>query len=262
MFNQKEVLLSTLIFARLSGLAFSVPGFGLREIPVWLRVLPALAMALLLAPFTFHQAAPQVEGLLDFLLLLGIEVAIGAALGLGIFALIYGMSLAGELLARAAGLSLAEAFDFSVEENAPAFSRLLVLLAMTVFFSLGGHRAVTSGLLDMLHHVPPGLSTLPASLKEGFTKLLGESFLLGLRVAAPVVTTLLLTTLAFGLLGRTIPQLNFLSTGLGLNALLVVAVTMFMLGAGVWAFQEQLQTTLETIFGAFGTAVQTKWLAY
>ncbi len=262
MFNQKEVLLSTLVFARLSGLMFAVPGFGLREIPVWLRILPALAMALCLGPFVYNQSAPQIEGSLHFFFLFGSETVIGAVLGFGIFILIYGMSLAGELLARVAGLSLADVFDSSLEENSPVFSRLLVLLATVVFFCIGGHRATAAGVLEMFHNIPLGLSALPTALKEGFITLMSESFSLGLRVAAPVVTALLLVTLSFGLLSRTLPQLNFLSTGLGLNALLVIGATTFVLGIGVWAFQERLQPALETIFGIFATGVQTKWLTY
>jgi len=262
MVTQNDVLLSTLVFARLSGLALTVPGFGIREIPFWLRILPALAMSLLISPFMLHQSAPHATCSLHFFLLFGIEALLGAVIGFGIFVLIYGMSLAGELLARAAGLSLAEVFDATVEENTPAISRLLLLLTMVVFFCLGGHRAVAAGLLEMFRNLPPGLSALPASLKECFTALVSESFLLGLRVAAPTVTALLSVTLALALLGRTIPQLNFPSTGSSLNALLVLAGTMFMLGAGVWVFQEQLQPALETIFSAFGITVQTTWPAY
>ena len=53
--------------------------------------------------------------------------------------------------------------------------------------------------------------------------LVSQSFSLGIRAAAPAVTALLLATLILGLVGRTLPQLNVLSLGFGLNALLAFA---------------------------------------
>ena len=54
--------------------------------------------------------------------------------------------------------------------------------------------------------------------------LVSQSFSLGIRAAAPAVTALLLATLILGLVGRTLPQLNVLSLGFGLNAMLAFAV--------------------------------------
>ena len=54
---------------------------------------------------------------------------------------------------------------------------------------------------------------------------------LGIRAAAPAVTALLLASLILGLVGRTLPQLNVLSMGFGLNAMLAFAALGLTLGA-------------------------------
>ena len=151
------------------------------------------------------------------------EAAIGACLGLGVLVLLHGMTLAGELIAQASGLGIAEMFDPTIEENISLFSRLMFLAAVTVFLCIGGHRMVMAGLLDTFQTIPPGSGELPASLADGFTTLVAMSFSLGVRVAAPVVTALLLATLILGLIGRTLPQLNILALGFGLNSLLAFA---------------------------------------
>ena len=70
---------------------------------------------------------------------------------------------------------------------------------------------------------------------------------LAIRAAAPAVTALLLATLALGLVGRTLPQLNVLTLGFGANSLLAFAALGLSLGTAAWAFQDQVQPALETI---------------
>jgi hypothetical protein len=48
--------------------------------------------------------------------------------------------------------------------------------------------------------------------------------------------------------------------GFGLNALLAFAVLGLTLGAAMWAFQDQIQPALETIFDALRTPLRTRWL--
>ena len=64
----------------------------------------------------------------------------------------------------------------------------------------------------------------------------------------PIVTAILLATLVLGLIGRTLPQLNILVLGFGLNAMLTFAILAVSLGAIVLAFQEQIEPTLRLMF--------------
>jgi flagellar biosynthetic protein FliR len=71
---------------------------------------------------------------------------------------------------------------------------------------------------------------------------------------------LLLATLILGLVSRTLPQLNILSLGFGVNALLAFAALGLTLGAAVWAFQDQIQPAMETILDALHTPMRTQWM--
>jgi flagellar biosynthetic protein FliR len=198
---------------------------------------------------------------LGYLVLLGVEAAIGACLGLGVLVLIHGMTLAGELIGRLSGLGIAEVFDPGLDENVPHFSRLLFLLAASVFLCIGGHRMVVAGLLDTFRAVPPGSGVFPRPLAEGLMTLVSQSFSLGVRAAAPALCALLLATLTLGLIGRTLPQLNVLALGFGMNALLAFAALALSLGAAVWVFQGQIEPALETILDALKTPLKTQWMS-
>jgi len=248
-----------MIFARVAGLTLTAPIYGTNAVPMHIRALFAAMLTLLILPLHCHVAAVAFGGWPQYLLLLGGEALVGACLGLGVLVLMHSMTLAGELIGQAGGLGIAEVFDPTLDENVPLFSQLLFLATVAIFLILGGHRAVMAGLLDTFRTLPPG-GGFPSSLAGGFVALVGQSFSLGVRAAAPAVTALLAATLVLGVIGRTLPQLNILAIGFGLNALLALAVFALTFGIMLWTFQDQIQPALETIFDALKTPLQTRWM--
>ncbi len=267
--NVAHLILFTLVLARVAGLTMTAPIYGAREVPLQVRVLLAAALALLIVPSQWKVAVAAPGSAVGYLLLLGGEALIGACLGLGILILIHGMTLAGELIAQASGLSVADVFDPALDGNVPQFSRLMFIATVTVFICMGGHRLVMAGLLDTFQAIPPGGGPFPGpaaqafteSLSQAFTTLVTQSFSLGVRAAAPAVTALLISTLILGMVGRTLPQLNILSVGFGLNALLASAALALTFGAAAWAFQDQVRPAFETILNALQTPLRGQFFS-
>ena len=102
-------------------------------------------------------------------------------------------------------------------------------------------------LLDTYSWMPPGQGSVGATYVEALTTLLSQSFLLGIRAAAPTMTALLLATLVLGLVGRTMPQINILAVGFGVNSLLTLGCLFTTIGAIVWAFPLEASSAIETI---------------
>ena len=150
-------------------------------------------------------------------------------------------------------------FDPALDQQVPLFSRLLFLVTVAVFVCLGGHRMVMAGLLDTFQTIPPGGGGISRLGGQGICNA-GESELSAWhprrrsrRDGAAA------GQLDLGLVGRTLPQLNILSLGFGLNAMLAFAALGLTLGAAAWAFQDQIQPALEVIFDALKTPLRTQW---
>ena len=107
---------------------------------------------------------------------------------------------------------------------------------------------------------PPGATGIPADIGGALVTLLAESFTLGIRAVAPVMTSLLLASLVVGLIGRTLPQLNVMALGFGVSALVAYGTLAITLGAAVWAFQSQLEPALETLLDALHVTLRTNLL--
>ncbi|HEY4759238.1 MAG TPA: flagellar biosynthetic protein FliR, partial [Thermoguttaceae bacterium] len=158
-------------------------------------------------------------------------------------------------------LLLAEAYDPSWDANVPIISRLFFLVSLSIFVCIGGHRLVMAGLLDTFQAIPPGNGVFSRSISEAFFTLLTQSYSLGIRAAAPATLALLLATLILGLISRTVPQLNVLVLGLGLNSLLIFGALALTLGTAAWTFQEQIEPALEVLLDALHTPLSAQWFS-
>ena len=240
-----KVVLLTLILTRVSGLMMTAPIYGSNQVPMQIRALLAFAMSLLILPAQWHVEISDPGSLVNYLALLGTELAIGVWLGLAIHILFSGVELAGQVIGRVSGEMMAETYDPTTDENSSVLSQLFQWVGLAVFLCIGGHRMVMAGLLDTFRTIPPGGAGLPDSVRQTCEVLLTQSVSLGIQAAAPVLTALLLATVVVGLVGRTMPQLNVLALGFSFYALVMFGVLIVSLGSIIWVFQDQVEPILK-----------------
>jgi len=248
--NANTFVLFTLVLARVGGMILTAPICGTREVPLQVRGLLAFALAALLTPTQSRLSAVEPASALGYVVLIAAESLIGLFLGLGIVFLFSGIQLAGALVGRLGGFMLADVLDPSTNEPVPLLGRFMWLFALVVFVAVGGHRMAVGALLDTFRALPPGSMASAESMAHVLRELLAQSFALAIRVAAPVAVAVLLSTLAMGLVGRAMPQLDVLALGLGLNSMLTVGLLAIVLGAGAMLFQTQVTPTMHLLVNA------------
>ena len=120
-----------------------------------------------------------------------------------------------------------------------------------LFIAIGGDAWMLRGMARTFTLVPltkaPQLGSLAHAAELSFTSI----FTSALEVAAPVMLTLLITDVAFGMVSRVVPQMNVFSVAFPLKvgvSLLVVAATLPFLGG--W-MQNQIYTSVATALHAF-----------
>ena len=255
-----KLLIFTLVLTRTSGLLAGSPLFAATQAPAMVRVVISLALAALLMPSQWSVTLPYPGSLLVHSLVLGSELMIGLVLGMGITILLAGIQMAGDMMSRVGGLSLADVFDPATSTSVPLFSQLLGLLSTALFLIIGGHRLLLGGLLDTFRAIPPGsglgvflrsdAGTGPGtigSLVEMLMVLVTQSFHVAIRAGAPVLAAVLLATLVLGLISRTLPQLNIMVVGFGLNTMVTFGVFFLSLGASLLVFQDHVVPTMQVL---------------
>lgn len=212
-----------LVLFRVSGLMLAAPVFSSPVIP--LRVRAALTVAVAMTMFPLVQARAPADVSLLAVVVGGVgELMIGLTIGLALSILFTGMQLAGEMVGQQAGLALGRAFDPSQGQQSTVLAQVYNIVLTLVFLLLGGHRAIITALLDTFDVIPLLSYRLEAPVLGLMTGMLTAAFILALRVAAPVLIALFLASVALGFLSRTMPQMNILSVGFVIRAMLVLAV--------------------------------------
>jgi flagellar biosynthetic protein FliR len=228
-----QFLVFVLVLTRLSGLVMTAPIFGSRNVPIRIRALLTVGLALMITPLQEPASFAPPRDLIHLGGMLVREGLLGLSLGLAVLILFAGLQLTGQIVGQMSGMALADVYDPSFDASVPVFSRLLDIVALSVFLAIGGHLQVLGALLDTFRNRPPGVATIPENLAPTLSGVLGESFVIGFRAAAPVMMALLMSILILGLISRTLPQLNVIAVGFSVNTLIMLAVLSVCLGAMV-----------------------------
>ena len=179
----------------------------------------------------FTLAAPLPKTLLDYAWAAVGELSLGFALGLGVFTILSGLQVAGDLIDQQSGTSLGEVFNPGFDLTGSLSGQTLYLVGVTVFLCMqpmNGHLLMVSALVETFQTFPVGAAYLPASTIDLLRDLVHQSLVLGLQVAAPLLATMSLVALTMGFLGHTVPQINVLVIGFPIRAvvaILIVALT-------------------------------------
>jgi flagellar biosynthetic protein FliR len=195
-----------LITARVGGFLFTAPGFSGSMIPGMVRTAVTVVLAVFLLPGA--PSMPLSNELLDLPLPLAGELMIGMILGLMAAVIVQALGHAGEVISMQMGLSIAPALSPVPEMQVVGLGQITSMLAVLIYFGLGGHLMLLRGLSESLRLLPPGGGLALDAGAETATRLAGQLFVCAVSAAAPVMVALLLTNIAMAILGRAVPQMN------------------------------------------------------
>jgi len=221
-----------LVLMRSAALILTLPFLGSDNLPTLLKAGLCLALAVFLLPVVEIDASRVPRNLWNFVLLGTGEVMIGAILGLAVHLLLTSVQIMGQLAGFQMGFAVANVIDPIGGEQISVLAQFAYLMAILVFFAVGGLHWFIKALADSFVLVPPGQFGMSASLYKQMMKLAGDMFSLAVRLGAPVIGALLFTQVILGILAKTVPQMNILIVGFPLTisvGLFFLAMTMTMM---------------------------------
>ncbi|TWT86505.1 flagellar biosynthesis protein FliR [Pseudobythopirellula maris] len=238
------MLVFVLVLSRVGALVATAPIFTATIIPKRVKAILAVSLAMLMTPLLVDGSWARPPEVITLGRLIVGEALVGMLLGLGLSAMMSGVQVTGQVVGQMSGMALAETVDPAFQSNASIFNQVFYFVTMAVFVCIGGHRMTIDALLDTFAWAPPGQAQLGAEFGTAMVAMLSLSFELGLRAAAPLLVSLFLATLVLGLISRTLPQINTIAVGFGLNSMLTVGVMMLTIGSVAWTFQDPLGDTI------------------
>jgi flagellar biosynthetic protein FliR len=235
------------VLARVSPLFAFAPLFSSRTIPMRVRGVIAVALAIGLTPVVAKGATLPTDpwGLTG---LIGKELLVGMAFAFALGAVFAALQVAGSFIDTLIGFSYGGLIDPITGNQSAVLSQMYAMLGVLIFIAIGGDAWVIEGLARTYDVI--GLSQVPdlTTLVAGADKAFATIFLSAIQVSGPVVLALILTDAAFGVVSRVVPQLNVFAVGFPAKVtvgLLIIGISLPLVGG--WLNDELQASVLQAL---------------
>lgn len=193
----------------------------------------------------------------DLAWLAGTELVIGMLLGFGVLVVLAGLQLAGETFDQQAGTALSEIFNPALGTSSTPTGQLMFLMGTTVLLVMlpfDGHLMMLMSLLKTFEAIPVGLAWIDVSTLEVLRHLISQSLVIAIQIAAPLLASMALLSVAMGFLGFTVPQINVLVLGFPIRAMLCTVILLVTFSGAseliVDLFPKVLDQITDSLFSA------------
>jgi flagellar biosynthetic protein FliR len=232
-----------ILVVRPGALLMATPVFGAAFAPPLVRIGLLLLVTFALAPVI---TLPADMSQVSTTLIAGRELLIGLALSLSVRVLVAGAELAGHLSGFQIGFAYSSLVDPQSGARNGVLSALYANLVVMVFLIVDGHHQLLQALVASYSALPIGASAWASTgdLAPLVARTLGTVFVIGIRIAAPVVFVLFVIEVSLGLLSRAAPQLNISVNAAPLRLFTGLAV----LGATLAVVPDVVHTSLAPVF--------------
>ena len=195
---------------RISALMITAPIFSLSAFNTRMRILVALVLAWLVYPlYSWPVIDPtSAQGLLEVFN----QIMIGATMGLILQIVVAAVVVAGQSIAAAMGLSMANMIDPNMG-NVPVISQLLIVMSTLIFVGFGGHAILLGLILESFNTLPIGTDILNQAVYGRVLQWSSMMFLGAVLMALPVMVSLLFINVGLGIVTRAAPSLNIFAVG-------------------------------------------------
>ncbi|MGZ8918296.1 MAG: flagellar biosynthetic protein FliR [Methylobacter sp.] len=204
---------------RISAMFVAVPVFSVKAVPARVRLILSVAMTFVVMPLLPAFTTIDMFGYEGIRVAIA-QMMIGLSGGFIVQLVFAAIVFAGQGIALNMGLGFASMVDPQNGEQVPVISQLYVTTSTLIFLSLDGHLLLIKMLLDSFTSLPIGMDGIVKADIWTIIAWSSRMFAGGLLLAMPVIASLLLVNISFGVAARSSPQLNIFSVGFQVTLML------------------------------------------
>ena len=227
-------------FMRISAMLMAIPVIGTRLVSVRIRIAMALAITMFTMPL-LTTPMPAVDPLSVAGLMVSVnQVLIGVAMGFILQLVMAVLTMAGEVIAMSMGLGFASMVDPANGVNVPVLSQFFLIMGTLLFLALGGHLMIIQLVISSFNTLPIAETGIERESFWVITSFASQMFIGAVWVAVPALVSILVITLAMGIMTRAAPQLNIFSVGFPVTMLMGFIILMMAMPGMLPRFNQVL----------------------
>lgn len=226
-FSMSELEYFLFVLVRVSAFIFVAPFFSTKGVPNNVKIGLSVFVTYIMYNFGPAHIYPEYNTILGFSTVVLKEVSVGLLIGLAAQMCTSIVLFAGRIIDMEVGLSMANVFDPTTNEQASITGALMQYGVMMILYTTGLHRFLLKALMETFILIPVGNAHINTDrLLESLIAFLGDYIIIGFRVCLPVFASITLMNIVLGLLAKLAPQMNMFSVGIQLKLLAGLSVIM------------------------------------
>jgi len=199
-------------FIRITAFFLAAPIFSSRIVSARVRVVLGFSISLLLIPLL--PDLPLVDALsLATWIIVFQQLVIGLTFGFVFQVVFQVFVLAGQFVAMKMGLGFAQMNDPANGVSVTIISQFYLLTITLLFLTVNGHLLLIDFIVSSFSVIPISQQGLLSIQFNDVVALGGWMFAGALSIALPLLTSLLIVNIAFGIISRAAPQINIFAVG-------------------------------------------------
>jgi len=244
-------LVFLLVLARIGAFLVAIPLLGGQGTSPYIKAMTVLALTFAIFPvvkggFPDALSPPSHFHIWEFVFDLLSEIILGLIIAFGVRMSFAAAELGAEVSGMQMGFGLANAFDPVSNQQVSLIRQAQVILVSLLFLAIDGHHLVLQVLLKSFELIPSTGFYLTGPLIDKIIRIGSEMFILGMKIAAPVMIALIMAQIAMGVLSRAVPQIQVFM--LSFPVIIGVGLIVFglSLNLSMSLLQRQMTGTLES----------------
>lgn len=212
-----------LIFLRIGTFLITVPTFFPNGTPNIMKVFLGIMFSFILVPGIKYSYLSSIDSNWTLFMYCLNEVVTGLVLG-SITNLCFNViRMAGSYMDMQLGFAMLTMFDPNTKSNSTLFERLIYWLSLMIFFIIDGHHMLINSMIESFNIVNLGKSLVTDGTITYIFEVFSKYFIIGFKIAIPVIFIMIIVDLSLGLVSRPVPQLNVMILGMPIKILVGLA---------------------------------------
>ena len=223
------VALFFLVFLRVTGMFVVSPIFGRQNLPVYYKIGFSFFIALIMTSSSAIVSPAIYGNVAEYVYFAVREFVIGASIGFIPYLMFSAIYIAGQLIDMKIGFAMVNVLDPVSNIQIPITANFYFIICMLMFITVDAHHMIILTISRSYSLIPLGRLTIDGELIAALLRLFTDVFIVGFRIAAPIIFTVLLTDVALGIISKAMPQINVFMVGMPLKilvGLVIMIITM------------------------------------
>ncbi len=221
-----------LILMRVSSLLLSAPLFSAPSVPTAVKIGLSVSVSLAFFPIAGSGVLISEVPFYDLAMLALSEVFLGLSMGMLARFFVVAADMGAEVMGFQMGFGVVTAIDPNTQAHTALLSQFQGVTTAMMILATNAHYFFFQAIAESFKRIPLMGFSPSANLWAIFMGTTKDIFVLALKFAAPAVGVLMLSSIALGIVARTVPQMNIFIVGLSLQifvglAILAISVPMF-----------------------------------